>query len=618
VKRVIAGAALSPLLLVVAYPLGILQFILAGSIILRVRRLSRRQLVALAVIAAVGLYGVLIADDRALALWSQPGRRYGGLDWVLWLAFAVVLSSAIRTERGWRLVLVAVAAAGAAQSVAGIGEMAVRLVNGDVFARVSGLSTNAGFLGLWAMAGALAAIGLRGRWWYVLAAVCVVALALSGTRAAMLGLAYGLLVLAPGHWRVVAAAVASVAGAAAVGFLGERLAVWRVALDGFLAQPWGHGWYSFMGSGARFMGESELGVPYDAPHNLPLHLAYDVGVVGLAVVIGLVALMAGLRGAWLALAAGWAAYSLFWLPSPAWWCVGAVLVARALQGPSVAVMPSVRRLAADLAPPALLSLGRRAKQIVRRERPDFQGTYAGFDDIMLEPGAGFTDSSGLEWAVNKARAQSVQSEVVPDTLRLTILLNVLTAADSPVTVIDYGGGAGNTFVSVEPALANPGAVSWTIVELPSVAESARRFLGARATVSEDIDDALSRAKGTVVVLARGALQYHPRPFDVLAAIAGHQPAWVLLTRMPAGGAPRFACVQSFRGHTPQPMWFFNRFEMVAAMRGHGYALLDHWTEVETFRMPNYPPSQRVVHSVGWIFHRALADKRLLTGRLVPA
>jgi putative methyltransferase (TIGR04325 family) len=268
-------------------------------------------------------------------------------------------------------------------------------------------------------------------------------------------------------------------------------------------------------------------------------------------------------------------------------------------------MPSVRRLAAELAPPALLSLGRRAKQIVRRERPDFQGTYAGFDDIMLEPGAGFTDSSGLEWAVNKARAQSVRSEVVPDTLRLTILLNVLTAADSPVTVIDYGGGAGNTFVSVEPALANPGAVSWTIVELPSVAESARRFLGARATVSEDIDDALSRAKGTVVVVARGALQYHPRPFDVLAAIAGHQPAWVLLTRMPAGGAPRFACVQSFRGHTPQPMWFFNRSEMVAAMHGHGYAPLDHWTEVETFRMPNYPPSQRVSHSVGWIFHRAL-------------
>lgn len=331
VARLPMLAVLSPVILLFFYPLGIHHLLLVGIVIVRGRRHDTLPLLAIAVVAT---YGVLIADDRALAMWSQPARRYGGADWALWAACAVVLAPMLRSEGARRSLLTLVAWAGVSQSALACLEWVwLAIVAGLPFDRLTGLSTNSGFLGMWAMAGALAGVGLArsDKRWAVVAIVCALALVGSGTRAAMLGFGAGLIILVPRP--AIAGAVALAIGAAMAERFGlgldERVRVWGIAWSGFQDQPLGHGWYSFLEEGVVYAtGSLPPGIyPYDAPHNMPLHVLYELGVVGLLIFACLALIVLKLRGPWLSVAAGWTVYSLFWLPNPAWWTIGSCVAA---------------------------------------------------------------------------------------------------------------------------------------------------------------------------------------------------------------------------------------------------------------------------------------------------
>lgn len=134
--------------------------------------------------------------------------------------------------------------------------------------------------------------------WLASAAAAAIGIALSFSRAAWLGLGAEILALAilyrgrVGGWILAAGALAALAAALLVPGAVERFASmfnpwhatniqrlqqWRVALDLLAESPFiGHGWGSF---GALYA--TRAGTYYHWPHNLPLHIAMEGGLMAL-------------------------------------------------------------------------------------------------------------------------------------------------------------------------------------------------------------------------------------------------------------------------------------------------------------------------------------------------
>lgn len=292
--------------------------------------LSGRLYAASYAAAVICAYGVLIAGGQwTKSLWSNDFwvqgeiavRHAGGAAWFTW----IIVGLSIAAWGRWALVLKLLCLIATTHALVTFFEPWLWPdILADWGGRRFGLTGNPGFLGLWCMAGALVGLHLtksERRWWLASVPVCLLGLWLSSTEAALAGFVAGLPFVLGKRWAIVP--FAAVVGALFWDWSwGDRFMLWGEAWRGFLAQPWGHGFYSFW--------VHTRGFEYaDFPHSLPLQVAYELGVPGL--MVGLALLVAGalaLRGVWAALGVGWLVYSLFWIPSPGWFLIGAVLLGR--------------------------------------------------------------------------------------------------------------------------------------------------------------------------------------------------------------------------------------------------------------------------------------------------
>ncbi len=307
-------------------------------------------LVALGAGLAVALAAAAAGVDWQRSLWSNWERMQGLVDRAHWCAFALVLASVLRTGTQWRLLLgvgTAVAAALAALAAAqALGWEAphygagVRAGGG----RPSGPLGNPTFLGGYAMANAVLALGLAARalgaerdvpWparaaaaapWAAAAALLLAAVGLS-SRGAVLGLAaaggalaVGYALLGRGRARLAAvgvlAALVLAAGAAGTraadaerrastadsrvgGLLAgahlaepsvrSRLAAWRAGLAGFAERPLlGWGPENFGTVFGRFgQGYAATSEAHDHAHGQLVEVAATTGAAGLAAYLAL-------------------------------------------------------------------------------------------------------------------------------------------------------------------------------------------------------------------------------------------------------------------------------------------------------------------------------------------
>lgn len=158
--------------------------------------------------------------------------------------------------------------------------------------------------------------GMLGRWFYgVCIGLACAGLFLSGSRGALLSLLGSLLVFAPRRLLIAIVAVGVPVGA--VGLLARwesvvsRLPIYQYALERIQERPWlGHGLFTF-----RY---AQFGGVHFEAHNFALHIAYEIGLVGLAVFLAVAIVIAlQTRGAtapdqraWVAVLAGTALHQL--------------------------------------------------------------------------------------------------------------------------------------------------------------------------------------------------------------------------------------------------------------------------------------------------------------------
>jgi O-antigen ligase len=278
--------------------------LVAGAFAVR-RDLVREPLVlvllALAALGALSALWTLGPVDRTLR-WALVCAGYAGV--------AVAAATLARRPRGVELMAVAVAVLAVVAGLAGL--VAVAAHEPPYAERIAGVWRPGGpfeyppalaLLEVSALPALLAALGARSRW---VTAFGVVGLAVAGgvlaLAASRVSVAMAVAVVCfavlrgrrvPVRAVLLVLAVAVLAGSVAFGtsfgrggFLHGRASTWQAALDTFADRPLiGTGADAFLAGSARHQGGQTIAFA----HNLPLELAAELGVVGLALAIALYA-----------------------------------------------------------------------------------------------------------------------------------------------------------------------------------------------------------------------------------------------------------------------------------------------------------------------------------------
>jgi hypothetical protein len=301
------------------------------------RRYKWGSLVLLLVGSGIVLGG--LSQGWTSTLIGDASRRAGGLDWLAWTLLALTIPVIVKTEDRWRWVLVYLAVLGELQAIAAMAEpYLLTVTEGSILdsSRRYGLTANPGFLGLYTMVGAIAAMFLvrSERIFGFVLILCLWGLWLSGTRAGFLGVMVAIPFL-PYRPRVMVGVFLTMLVPTAIMFADRgldpvRSYLWIETLKETLMRPWGHGFMSFTQENLCVAGFDNLGIILcDFPHNMFLQIGYETGILGwLAVGVFAFYAVKRLRGPWAALGAAFAMYSVFWIPSPGWFLMFALLIAR--------------------------------------------------------------------------------------------------------------------------------------------------------------------------------------------------------------------------------------------------------------------------------------------------
>src|SRR4051794_16158253 len=320
-----------------------LLVLLAGAAVLclaRPRAANRTFSIILLLSLASYVAATAVSDNPALSMFGSTWRRYGVVAHAAVLVVAWTISQA--TDR--RTIVGGISFAGALSAVYGISQYfgydpiltAASYHIGEgiwTIVRPPGTLGYVSYFATWLLMCGFLGLSLRDRFGYAAAALCWTAMLFTGTRAALLGLAAGVLLwlyrsrFRAGRRTIAAGALAVVA--AAVFYWSPAGATLRSRTRWFVEDPWGgarpllwrdsarlaagrpvfgHGPETFTAAFAR-AGSLELAradpdFAHESPHNIFVDALYSAGVPGLLCLLAVCRVGWRANDAWLAAAFG--------------------------------------------------------------------------------------------------------------------------------------------------------------------------------------------------------------------------------------------------------------------------------------------------------------------------
>jgi putative methyltransferase (TIGR04325 family) len=210
---------------------------------------------------------------------------------------------------------------------------------------------------------------------------------------------------------------------------------------------------------------------------------------------------------------------------------------------------------------------------------NFYGSWPTLADVPATRGV---DSDEDPWARAIAADWQVNLDkggapICDDTGRL-ILPVLASQFTGPLTVLDFGGGAGiglaNILKFARPDLSR---LSYVLVETPAMCRTVRRQIEAHSfgTVTGQIPHALP---APLIVNASSSIQYIADYQATLSSLARLAPEFFIISQTPLTGGPTCACQVLNTPHRKIASWVFNRGEFVDTLRSLGYRLtfsVDH-------------------------------------------
>ena len=178
--------------------------------------------------------------------------------------------------------------------------------------------------------------------------------------------------------------------------------------------------------------------------------------------------------------------------------------------------------------------------------------------------------------------------------------------DTPIRILDFGGGIGNSFVSLIKSLPTSDLVEFHVLETPAICQLGREVYEKFHNLH--FHDELPRdVKKFDVVHAGNSLHYIADWRTMLGHFACYEPRFIMLSGLNAGDIETFVTYQNYYG-SKIPVWFWNVREIIRALRNLDYNLIyksllesSYLGKVQPLPMGNFPPQYRLKRKCNLIF-----------------
>ena len=187
-----------------------------------------------------------------------------------------------------------------------------------------------------------------------------------------------------------------------------------------------------------------------------------------------------------------------------------------------------------------------------------------------------------------------------------------TSVDTPIHILEFGGGIGNSFVSLIQSLPRADLVEFHILETPAICRLGREVY--KKFHNLHFHDELPRdVKKFDIVHAGNSLHYVADWRSLLGQFACYEPRLIMLFGLNAGDIETFVTYQNYYG-SKIPVWFWNIGEIIGALRNIDYNLIyksllesSYLGKVQPLPMGNFPPQYRLERKCNLIFLSNIYD-----------
>lgn len=247
----------------------------------------------------------------------------------------------------------------------------------------------------------------------------------------------------------------------------------------------------------------------------------------------------------------------------------------------------------------------------------WEGIYSGFSEV---PATG-RGHEGATWAAKSLekirgllllRRRGAIPRVPEYSSSLLPLLSALVlAARGKVTVLDFGGGLGFTYIPVVEAVADDPSVAYHIVETPGICEAGKEVFAddPRIQFHRVLPTSVARVD---IVHFGSSLQYIDDWRGLIRDCCRYEPAYFMFTDLTAGDIPSYVTAQNYYD-AKMPARFFNLDELCDAMQANGFPLIfrsrfkgTYFGKVQELPQENLPERFRLGDTCGLVFGQSVA------------
>lgn len=216
----------------------------------------------------------------------------------------------------------------------------------------------------------------------------------------------------------------------------------------------------------------------------------------------------------------------------------------------------------DWVPPVVWNLAKK-----RLGKLPYCKEYESFEQALADT-IGYDDLSAFDHLLKTS--QSLGSRVQP---YATILHLLSIAKQRSISVVDFGGGLGTTYLTCLPYF-ETGLKAWTIVEQKHYVDYGNEHLKDNIlSFNDDLSQSLSTRPD--VLLASCVLPYLPNPFETLSCFFKSKVPKIIIDRTPLVDTATVIVKQVVDEKTSYPKWIFNK-EDILNCATQDYKLIDSY------------------------------------------
>lgn len=246
----------------------------------------------------------------------------------------------------------------------------------------------------------------------------------------------------------------------------------------------------------------------------------------------------------------------------------------------------------------------------------WEGIYDSFDQCPVR-GKGFESDRWVRQEterINKLLQATTIDRAIPSVVsyRMNLLpfLSVTTAVNSKnnkVTILDFGGGLGLTYIAVTAACVNQSIIDYHIVESKHICRAGRECFKGNTHI-HFYDHLPEGIRDVDIVCLCSSIQYVKDWQGLLQGVAKYTPDYVLLADVPAGDIPTYATIQNYY-ESKIPYWFFDVNDIIHVMSLLNFDLvfksacnLKYLGKEQPMPQNNFPVEYRVGDSCSLLFY----------------